>query len=251
MEQTSSYFVMGLIIFAITIVSGSIPFISKMKQPDKLDFPIAESIANGVFLGAGLVHMLSDASSSFTKLGASYPWAFSICGITFLLFLLSEYIGFFSDAKNKNLPLIVAITSTVMLSVHSFLVGTALGDSSSLGLDVILFLSIIAHKWAASFSLSVYINKTYLKIASRITLFMVFSVMVPLGIYFGDLLQHHYIGNNFLQPIFLSISAGTFIYLGTVYGLKRTINETQSSTMYHYLSMIAGFAIMAIVAIWL
>ena len=90
MSTNFTFILMALVIFVLTVISGAIPFIIKLKKPGRFDFPSGEALANGVFLGAGLVHMLSDASDGFTKLGLDYPWAFVICGTTFLVFLLSS-----------------------------------------------------------------------------------------------------------------------------------------------------------------
>ncbi len=242
---------MTAVIFLLTVVSGCIPFILKLKNPGKYNFPVGEAIANGVFLGAGLIHMLADASDGFSKLGFDYPWAFVICGATFLVFLLSEHIGFFMKKHNKNQSLFIAIASTIMLSIHSFFAGAALGIATNVSLSIILFIAIVAHKWAASFSLSVYINKTSLKLSNRIGLFLAFSLMVPLGIYFGNMLTHHYLRNVFIQPIFSSIAAGTFIYLGTLHGFKKVISEKGCCDLFQYFYVIMGFLLMAVVAIWL
>ena len=245
------YVLMAFFIFCLTIISGAIPFVIKSKKIGHIDFPIGEALANGVFLGAGLVHMLSDAAAGFSKLGFDYPWAFVICGATFLLFLLSEHIGFMVKKNNKNQVLLIAIASTVMLSIHSFFAGAALGITNSSSLTIILFIAIIAHKWAASFSLSVYINKTNARLRNRIILFLLFSSMVPLGMLFGNLIQHHYLNNVFLQPIFSSIASGTFVYLGTLHGFKKILTHKECCNLYHYLYVIVGFSLMAIVAIWL
>jgi hypothetical protein len=242
---------MAMAVFLMTITSGGIPFLLKSRNPDAYDFPIGEALANGVFLGAGLVHMLSDSAQGFAKLGFDYPWAFVICGATFLLFLLSEHISFFVKEQNRNQSLFIAVSSTIMLSIHSFFAGAALGVIGNLDLSLILFIAILAHKWAASFSLSVYINKTKLKLAYRLGLFMLFSLMLPLGIYFGDLLHHHYFNNDYIQPVFSSIASGTFIYLGTLHGFKKLITQKGCCDLYQYSYVIIGFSLMALVAIWL
>lgn len=251
--STSTILLMAIAIFLITIISGGIPFILKLKNPGKYDFPIGEALANGVFLGAGLVHMLADASDRFSELGFNYPWAFVICGTTFLIFLLSEHIGFFMKKHNQNQSIFIAIASTIMLSIHSFFAGAALGITTNVSISNILFIAIIAHKWAASFSLAVYINKSNLTLINRISLFLIFSAMVPLGIYCGDELNQLSLskGNTLLQPIFSSIAAGTFIYLGTFHGFKKAMKETNRHDFLQYFYVVAGFLLMVIVAIWL
>ncbi len=251
MDANTTDLLMAVAIFLITMISGAIPFVLKLKNPDKFDFPIGEALANGFFLGAGLVHMLSDAADGFSKLGIEYPWAFVICGATFLLFLLSEHVGFFVKEHHKHQSLFIAVASTIMLSIHSFFTGAALGVTSSLGLTIVLFFAIIAHKWAASFSLAVYINKASLRLSNRLAMFVVFSLMVPLGICFGGLLHQHYLVNQLLQPIFSSIAAGTFIYLGTLHGFKKVLTQKGCCNLYQYAYVLMGFLLMAIVAIWL
>ena len=242
---------MALAIFLLTIVSGIIPFKIKLKAPKQYDFPIGEALANGVFLGAGLIHMLSRSASEFSTLGFSFPWAFFICGVTFLFFLLSEHIGFFIRDEGENQTLLVAIVSTVMLSAHSFFTGAALGITSTTSLSFLLFIAILAHKWAASFSLSVYINKTSLKFSRRLALFIIFSTMLPLGIYVGNLLHSQYVHNELIQPILTAIASGTFIYLGTLHGFKKILTQKGCCNLEQYFYVIFGFSLMALVAIWL
>ena len=45
------------------------------------------------FLGAGLLHMLADASSDFYAANIHYPLSFLLAGGTFLILLLLEHIG--------------------------------------------------------------------------------------------------------------------------------------------------------------
>ena len=71
MSTNFTFILMALVIFVLTVISGAIPFIIKLKKPGRFDFPSGEALANGVFLGAGLVHMLSDASDGFTRPGIS------------------------------------------------------------------------------------------------------------------------------------------------------------------------------------
>lgn len=251
MSHDSIDILMALAVFILTIISGIIPFKIKLKTPEKYDFPIGEALANGVFLGAGLIHMLSSSAREFSSIGYNFPWAFFICGATFLFFLLSEHVGFFVRDGAQNQTLLVAIVSTVMLSIHSFFTGAALGITSTTSLSVLLFIAILAHKWAASFSLSVYINKTSLRLSRRITLFIIFSAMVPLGIYFGNLLHSHYVHNQLLKPMLTAMASGTFIYLGTLHGFKKILTQKGCCNLDQYFYVIFGFGLMALVAIWL
>ena len=236
-------------IFVITIVSGILPFVKKAMNPEGFSLPIGEALANGVFLGAGLIHMLGDSSSDFAQLN-DYPFAFLIAGAVILFFLLMEHIGSSLAKNNKDNLAFMAVMATIMLSVHSFFTGASLGVSNSLGLSIVIFIAIIAHKWAASFALSICINKTKLSISVRLLLYIVFALMAPLGIVFGSGAQEFFGNNPYIQPVLTAIAAGTFIYMGTLHGLERSILIKDCCNLKQYGFVILGFALMAVVAIW-
>jgi solute carrier family 39 (zinc transporter), member 1/2/3 len=237
------------VIFIIAAVSGIYPFIRRSNSPSGISFPIGEALANGVFLGAGLIHMLGDSASDFYNLQIDYPYPFLIAGITILFFLLVEHISTTLSKKNSNNYTFMAVMATIMLSIHSFFAGAALGLSSSNAVAIIIFIAIIGHKWAASFALSLNINKSSFHFKYRILLFLIFIIMSPLGILFGDVTQT-YCSHTLIQPIFTAIAAGTFIYMGTLHGLDRSIMIKDCCNTKEYTFVILGFTIMAIVAIW-
>lgn len=243
-----------LLILLITLVAGAYPFLKKIRREQgldfPLDFPIGESLACGVFLGAGLIHMLGDAAQGFIALHYDYPFAFLLAGSTFLILLLLEHIGREIYEHNGAQTSAFAILTLIMLSIHSFLAGAALGFSTSTSVFIVILLAILAHKWAASFSLAVQLNKSQLPIKTSIVLFAIFAVMVPSGIIFGDTVTHRLHHMPLLQPIFSALAAGTFLYLGTLHGLKRAVMVEQCCNLKRFKYVIIGFIIMAIVAIW-
>ncbi|MEY8765574.1 MULTISPECIES: ZIP family metal transporter [Francisella] len=238
-----------LVILFVTAISGIFPFVKKANNPEGFHFPIGDALASGVFLGAGLIHMLSDSAGDFSELNIDYPFPFLIAGITILLFLLLEHIGGALSKSNKGNLSFMAIMATIMLSIHSFFEGAALGLSEQLSVALVIFLAIITHKWAASFALAISINKTSLRFLARIILFIIFVFMTPLGILFGQA-AHNYVSNPFVEPTFTAIAAGTFIYMGTLHGLDRSVLVKDCCNTKQYSFVIIGFAIMAIVAIW-
>ena len=137
-----------------------------------------------------------------------------------------------------------------MLSFHSFLAGAALGISGSLSVFIVILLAIIAHKWAASFSLAVHINKSQLPFNIAVLLFLVFALMTPLGILMGDLIQNTLHSYQLIEPVFSSLAAGTFLYLGTLHGLERAVMVKKCCDLKHFRYVMLGFAIMALVAVW-
>lgn len=244
-----------MLVLIMTLVAGAYPFIRKYKDRLHSDFPVGESLAAGIFLGAGLIHMMGDASNAFYAHHVAYPIAFLLVGVTFLFFLLLEHIGKelyphtgCRDHVGGRNPF--AVLAVAMLSIHSFLAGAALGITDSLALSMIILMAILAHKWAASFALSVQINQANFKMKTALLLFTVFACMTPLGIVFGVWASQRLSQWPLLEPVFASLAAGTFLYLGTLHGLERAVMVKQCCNLRAFLYVIVGFSLMAVVAIW-
>lgn len=238
-----------LLILSITLISGAYPFFRKMVIGGEQNFPISESLAAGVFLGASLIHMLGDASHAFYQASFHYPFAFLLAGIMFLFLLLLEHIGREMVVHNGSSNAF-AILATLMLSIHAFLMGAALGLSASLSVAIVILLAIVAHKWAESFALAIQINKSAFSNKINIILFLVFSVMTPLGILLGVSATTALSFHPLLAPVFSSLAAGTFLYLGTLHGLEKATLIKQCCDLKRFFFVILGFTIMAVVAIF-
>ena len=238
------------ITLCITLFSGAIPFYKRLTSDTTFEFPLGQAFAAGIFLGAALLHMLADSSSSFNQLGYHYPFAFLIAGAMFLALLLLEHIGREIYQHEGEHSWQFAALACLMLSVHSLLEGAALGLANSWTLSIIILVAIMAHKWAASFALAVQINRSKLNINLSILFFLIFAVMTPLGIFFGTLISNHLQNINLLAPIFNALAAGTFLYLGTLHGLSRAVMVQQCCNLHYYKLVIIGFTLMAVVAIW-
>lgn len=250
MSLISFKFLGAFSILLITLFAGWYPFKKRIAIKDHYELPIAEALTSGVFLGAALMHMLHNAAQHFSNNGYTYPFAFLITGSTFLLLLWLEHLGrelYEHRGQNSNVFAIIAI---VILSVHSLLAGAALGLETNLSVGILMLVAIVAHKWLASFALAVHINKSNLSIRAGISWFVFFALMVPIGILFGSISVHLLHANNMLSPIFTSIAAGTFLYLGTLHGLERAVMIEKCCNLRHFSFVILGFSIMAVVAVW-
>ncbi len=247
---TSLKLLSALAIFFITLFAGSYPFIKKAKSLKALDFPIGEALACGVFLGAGLIHMLGDATNIFSRNGIKYPLAFLITGATFLILLWLEHLGRELYHHEGEQAPGFAILAVIMLSIHSFLAGAALGISSDLSVFIVILMAILAHKWAASFALSIQINKSNLSAKIGLTAFMIFAIMTPIGIILGHWFAQSVHTMPLLPATFSALAAGTFLYMGTLHGLSRAVMVKQCCDLKNFSFVILGFALMAIVAIW-
>lgn len=230
-------------------IAGYLPFHRKMKSATGYDFSRGEALACGIFLGAGLIHMLGDANSGFHQQGFHYPLAFLIAGISFLVLLLMEHWGTEISAHEGKDARSLAWLAFIMLSIHAFVSGIALGTSVLLGTTLLMLVAILAHKWAAGFSLAVQLNKTNQRLRHNVVLFSLFAIMTPLGILLGDgiaSLPHH---DGFIEPLFQAIAAGTFLYIGTLHGLKRSVMVERCCNLKDFSFVIIGFVLMALVAL--
>lgn len=239
----------AITIFIVILAAGWYPF-NKRNKKGHLDFPIGETLATGVFLGAALIHLLPESNIAFLAIGYKYPFAYLITGLTFLIFLWFEHLGKEIYQHQTNNHPAFAILAWIMLSIHSLVLATALGYSENYSLAIMLFLAIITHKWAESFAISVQLNKSSMSNKMNLVLFASFACMTPIGIFLGVNLENDVKHTAIISPILLAISAGTFLYLGTLHGLERCVMVQRCCNLKDFSFVIIGFILMAAVAIY-
>jgi zinc transporter 1/2/3 len=243
----------AVIILIIALLGGIWPFLRKTSsQHDKLltfDFPLGESLAAGIFLGAGLLHMLPDAARAFYQAGYQYPFPFLIAAVGFLSLLSLEHISNSLKKDAHALLSSVALLTATMLSIHSLLEGAAVGIAENFATTLIIFIAIIAHKGAASFALATHLTRSRLKFPVIVFAFSFFVLMTPVGIFAGSWVISTSSAHELLTPIFSALAAGTFLYIGTLHGLDRAILIKHCDNKQAFFFMLLGFAAMAMVAI--
>lgn len=210
----------------------------------------AQAFACGVFLGAGLLHMLGESSREFYQLGYSYPLANLITGAIFLAFLWLEHIGreiFQSEGKRGAH---FALLAVFMLSIHSFFEGAAIGLTLEYPLLITIALAILAHKWAASFSLSVQIGDSMLGLRAKHASFILFCLMTPFGIMLGQTSMTQMTHIELFIPCLNAAAAGTFLYLGTLHGLDYAVMVKKCCHLREFAFLVFGFIVMGLVAIY-
>lgn len=237
-------------IFVVILLSGWYPFRKRIKDDSHIDFPIGETLATGIFLGAALLHMLPESSTLFQNMGYHYPFAFIIAGIVFLIFLWFEHLGKELYHHHNAQHPAFALLAWGMLCIHSIMVGAALGLAHFNSVIIMLFLAIITHKWAESFAIAVQLNKSSMSTNQSLMFFFIFSLMTPLGIYLGWYFGHGLETHSIFDPILIAASAGTFLYLGTLHGLERCVLVERCCNLRDFSFVIIGFLLMAAVAIY-
>ena len=243
-----------VLIIAAAFAGGYIPLRKSVSDGKTMILLYGNAFAGGVFLGAGLLHMLPDASDNFSqlKLSIDYPFAPLIAGLGFLLVLMIEKLIAGDEEseiikKSDKFPLVLFL----VLSIHSIIAGMSLGLESTLLEGIVIFIAIISHKASAAFSLSVNMvsnNNPVNKIKKSIALF---SIMTPAGILIGGILDNIESSNIsiWFEAIFDSLAAGTFIYIA-IMEIINEVFEKQSKRAKIFSFMVSGFSLMTIIAIW-
>lgn len=237
-------------IFIVILLAGWYPFRKRIKDDQHFDFPVGETLATGVFLGAALLHMMPESNSLFNAMGYHYPLAFIITGAVFLIFLWFEHLGQELYHHQSAEHPAFALLAWAMLSIHSVMLGAALGLAHYNSVIIMLFLAIITHKWAESFAIAVQLNKSSMSRNKNLVFFILFSLMTPLGIYLGWYFGHGVETNSVFDPILMAASAGTFLYLGTLHGLERCVLVERCCNLRDFSFVIIGFSLMAGVALY-
>ena len=240
--------IMAAAVVAVALVTG-LPVLRGRLERSRPVFGLMEALAAGVFVGAGLIHMLGDADGEFASRGLDYPWAFVIAGSMLMLLLWTEQAGH-ALAARADAGVLMAWLATGMLAVHSFLVGAALGGESEIGASLIIFVAVLAHKWAASFALALALVKSPLSAGARRGAFALFVTLFPAGVAVGAGLQEVEAAAPLAEPIFTSLAAGTFLFFGTLHELERAPLIAETGRLAGFAAAAAGFALMAVVAIW-
>ena len=114
------------------------------------------AFAAGVFLAAGLVHMLPDADRTWSALGHDYPTAFALAGLAFVFMLLVEHVllpeqaheemhapsgerfARIAERHQSSGDAVAAYAVLIALSIHSLLAGLALGAEAELSRAIVI-----------------------------------------------------------------------------------------------------------------
>lgn len=186
-------------------------------------FSLGNAFAGGVFLGAGLIHMLPDAQSGFQSIvgDSDYPWFALICVLGFLvIFFLERVLLHHSHdtaliespvSKHTLYPFVLMF----VLSIHSIIAGIALGIEDRSVEAAIILLAVLAHKGTASFALGVSLLRSKIDKKKFISTISFFSFMTPLEIILGYIFSVLLSVNaeQRFEAIFDALAAETFIYI--------------------------------------
>lgn len=186
-----------LVIFSTGLFAGIAPRRLGISLQGEQKLTLSNAFSAGIFLGAGLLHMLPDAQENFQTFAGEvdFPFPALIAGVGFLLILLLEKAalgGTEEDVGSLSQERIVyPFILCLVLSVHSIIAGISLGLEATLVSATAIFIAIIAHKGAAAFSLGVSLKENDFP-TFRHVLIIVFAAMTPLASVLERPSQQHY-----------------------------------------------------------
>jgi zinc transporter 1/2/3 len=236
---------------------------------------LGNALAAGVFLAAGLVHMIPEADRTWSALGRHAPFAFMLAALAFALMLLVEHVLLPEHAHEEvHAPpgerflrlaqqglgsgtgdgheAMSAYAVLTALSIHSLLAGLALGAEPELSQALVISLAIIAHKSAAGFALGVSLARSALPARTNWVLVALFASATPIGGLFGALLGASVGGDlgSMLEAIFLSIAGGTFVYVAT-FDILRDEFPAPGGRLAKWCVLTSGIVGMSALAFWI
>ena len=239
-----------LVVVVMSLLTGRIALQAKPQRRLRPALGVGEAFAAGVFLGAGLIHMLGDADAAFVMQGIDFPFAPMICGVVMLALLWIEHLGQRPDQQVGHQAAVLPLTALAMLSVHSVLMGAAFGITTSLSIAMAVFIAVLAHKGAASFALGLELARSGVEAKKQWRWFLVFVSAYPLGVALGQAVGHFTGAHLLVEASFSAVAAGTFLFFGTLHGLALSPMIARCCNPREFLGAMLGFALMALVAIW-
>lgn len=155
------------------------------------------------------------------------------------LLLNQEENILFSKENLTSLLLLLA------LSIHAFFEGIALGLLDKDRELLYMCIAICFHKWVEAISIGINLSKTMIQKEILMMLITIFSLTTPLGILCGLILRGI---SKIFEAIFLSISAGTFLYIAASEVIIEEFSVSQFKNQ-KFFGFVAGAFIISIFTI--
>lgn len=247
-------------ILVIGLVGGFFSiWLASSKKSDRL-FSLGNAFAGGIFLGAGMIHMLPDAQDGFEGFAGQtgFPWVFLVCAIGFLIVLFLEKVllhqhdAIAESEKHNPGRAFYPYVLTLVLSVHSVIAGIALGTEQTMGLVLVILIAVAVHKGSAAFALGVSLFRGGVPRARLLKIICFFCCMTPLGVVIGSGMTAVMTGaaELLVTSVFDALAAGTFLYVALIDIVEREFARPEARRLKFNL-VLSGLGMMALLAVWL
>ncbi|KAL3918545.1 MAG: hypothetical protein SGPRY_005974 [Prymnesium sp.] len=224
---------------------------------------LASLLSGGVMLGAGLLHLLPDATES---LGGEYPFANVLFAVGLVVPMVVEKLAHSSSQRKQLLSAEAQETNPDMsdeehpatfspmlvmfaLSFHSVLEGLAQGAATSLAMSFELLLVIILHKGLAAFALGCVFVQSAISRQRANALGLIFASATPVGIVVGLLLHVGLEGETWVACA-IALASGSFCFVALQEVIPAELNSRRAPIAMQLSALSVGFTAMAVLAVY-
>ncbi|XP_011374242.1 zinc transporter ZIP2-like isoform X1 [Pteropus vampyrus] len=277
-------------LLALTLVCGLIPICFKWFQikvatgRHRRVLSLLGCISAGVFLGAGLMHMTAEALEGMEseiqkfEMQMDYPYGELVISLGFFLVFFMEslalqccpgaaggsevqeeecggahVLGFHSHGPlpSPSRSPFRALILLLSLSFHSVFEGLAVGLQTTVAATVQLCLAVLAHKGLVVFGVGLRLVQTGTESRWAVLSILLFALMSPLGLALGLAVAggDSEGARGLAQAVLEGVAAGTFLYVTFLEILPRELAGPEAP-LAKWGCVAAGFAFMALIALW-
>lgn len=241
----------ALAIFLVALVGAAWSRRLTKQSSDGRVLSLANCFAGGVFLAAGLIHVLPDAQAQLATVFPSmdYPLFGLLATASFALMVIIDQIG--RRGAGENQSVVSAAILFLVLSIHSLITGFALGLEDQSVTAIALLIAVLAHKGTASFALGLKISPVSRQTGQFFGRMLAFSLTTPAGVLLGLWMLNRLSGSNgpLIEGVFDALAAGTFLYVAVFEILSQEFKD-RGGAIAKSIAMVLGAALMAVVALW-
>ena len=269
--------VAAVVILVVGVVGGVIPLLAARHHASRRFLSLGNSLAGGIFLGAGFIHLLPEAGAALGEV-IEYPLAPLLAAIGVCVLLLIDRVLFETTRARgggSHQP-IYPLVLLVVLSIHSIIAGIALGLEAEVAASVLVMLAILFHKGSAAFALMVSVHASGADMRRLWTVLTIFVVMTPSGIVLGTVVSSLLEGQTamLIEGSFNALAAGTFIYVAILDVIDAEMSRIDdrvahfvrsaligeddvpmpsqdTDRIFKFVLVLVGLASMAVVGIWM
>ncbi|KNC51990.1 zinc transporter ZIP1 [Thecamonas trahens ATCC 50062] len=276
-----------MLVFGVAMAGGLMAIRLQAYKHKDLVMELGNSLAGGIFLAAGMVHMLPEATAALYDAFPDLPVAPALCLAGMLLPLWVENVLMASpgshghgaeghghshggggghthglvEARAPGAPgtsPVGAVTSAIvpylialLLGIHSLIEGIALGVENSEARASMILLAVLCHKGLAAFSLGVALTRASVPLPRFFQVMIFFSLMTPVGGLLGALASASVADSlqSELADLILAFASGTFVYVGLVEIVLVEVDPSKANVGLKFTTVVAGACLMTAIGI--
>lgn len=239
--------VAALAILLVGLAGGAIPILATRHRASHRILSLGNALAGGIFLGAGFLHLLPEASETLEDV-VEYPLAplLAATGVCVLLLIDRVLLESFRSGRSSygeaaQQP-VYPVVLLVVLSIHSVIAGVALGLETELATSVLVMIAILCHKGSAAFALVVSVIASGAASSRVWRTLVVFAAMTPLGILIGTGASSLLEGQvaMLIEGSFNALAAGTFVYVAILDVISAEMSRIEDRVAHFVRSAMMG-----------